>query len=65
MKEKLGHAGYDQGNMSTKVESLQKPTADFAESGFSKTLDYIGRKDAYEGKEAKTIKKQHYKGRYS
>ena len=65
MKEKLGKAGESQGNMSTKVKDYQKPMADFSESGFSRTLDYIERKDSFEGKEAKTIKKQHYKGRYS
>lgn len=64
-KERLGHLGDHQGNMATKVENYQKPTADFAESGFSRTLDYIERKNSFEGKEAKTIKKQHYKGRYS
>lgn len=65
MKEKMSKAGYSQGDMSPHVADYQKPAADFAEKGFSKTLDYIERKDRFEGKEAKGIEKQAYKGRYS
>lgn len=65
MKEQMKHAGYRQGDMSPRVEDYQKPEKTFAESGFSKTLEYIERHDAFEGKEAKEIKSQSYKGRYS
>jgi hypothetical protein len=65
MKEGMGKAGLDQGNMSPKVKDYQKPMKDFAERGFSKTLEYIERQDKFQGKEAKEIEKQAYKGRYS
>lgn len=65
MKEGMSKAGYMQGDMAPKVKDYQKPAKDFSEEGFSKTLEYIERKDRFEGKEAKAIEKQHYKGRYS
>ena len=66
MKEQMGYgAGKSQGDMAPKVKDYQKPEADFAERGFSKTDAYIERRDRFEGKEAKMIKKQHYEGRYS
>lgn len=65
MKEKLAKAGYVNGDMSPHVEDYQKPHADYAEEGFSKTTQYIERQDAFQKKEASEIKKQHYKGRYS
>lgn len=65
MKEKMSKAGYVQGDMSPKVENYEKPMSDFAESGFSKTLEYIERQDAHQKRAAGDIKKQHYQGRYS
>lgn len=65
MKEKMGHAGVKQGDMSPHIKDYQKPTKDFAERGFSKTDEYIERRDSFEGKESKMIEKQAYKGRYS
>jgi hypothetical protein len=65
MKESMGKAGYTQGDMSPKVESYQKPEQNFTDHGFSRTLDYIERHDSFEGREAKEIKSQAYKGRYS
>lgn len=65
MKDGKGKWGYTEGNMAPHVESCQKPEKDYAERGFSKTTDYIGRKNKQEGKEASQIKKQHYQGRYS
>jgi hypothetical protein len=65
MKEKMGKAGYVQGDMNPHVKDYQKPEGDFAERGFSKTLDYIERQDKFQGKEAKEVKKQAYMGRYS
>lgn len=65
MKEKMSRAGYTQGDMSPRVEDYQKPEKNFAEHGFSKTLDYIERHDSFEGKEAQEIRKQGYQGRYS
>lgn len=60
-----GHLGHNQGDMSPKVESYQKPMKDFSQEGFSKTTQYIERQDAFQGKEASEIKKSAYKGRYS
>lgn len=65
MKEKMGHAGYKQGDMSPHVADYQKPEKDFAERGFSKTDEYIERQDRFQGREAKQVKKQAYMGRYS
>jgi hypothetical protein len=65
MKEKMSHAGYTQGDMSPHVEDYQKPHSDYAESGFTKTTEYIERQDAFQRKEAGELKKQAYKGRYS
>jgi hypothetical protein len=63
--EKMSKKGYTQGDMSPSVENYEKPMRSFSQEGFSKTTDYIGRKDAFENKEASEIRKQGYKGRYS
>jgi hypothetical protein len=65
MKEKMAKAGVHQGDMSPHVEDYQKPESDFAERGFSKTLEYIERQDRFQKKEASEVKKQAYMGRYS
>jgi len=65
MKEKMSKAGYIQGDMSPHVEDYQKPMKDFAESQFSKTTEYVERQDRFQGREAKSIEKQGYMGRYS
>ena len=65
MKEQMGNAGYIQGDMSPKVKDYQKPTSDFSQEGFSKTLEYVERQDKFQLREAKEIEKQAYKGRYS
>lgn len=65
MKEKMGKAGYLQGEMSPHVKDYQKPSKDFSQEGFSKTLEYVERQDAFQHKEAKGIEKQGYRGRYS
>jgi hypothetical protein len=65
MKEKMGHAGYTQGDMSPHVKDYQKPASDFSQEGFSKTLEYVERQDAFQAKECKQIRKEGYKGRYS
>ncbi len=65
MKEKMSKAGYVQGDMSPKVEDYQKPHSNYSQEGFSKTLDYVERHNAFEGREASDIKRQAYKGRYS
>lgn len=63
--EKLGSLGLKQGDMSPRVEDYQKPKKDFSQEGFSKTLEYVERQDAFQAREAKDIEKQAYKGRYS
>ncbi|HEY5236115.1 MAG TPA: hypothetical protein VIJ14_08055 [Rhabdochlamydiaceae bacterium] len=65
MKESMSKAGYTQGAMEPKVKDYQKPASDFSQEGFSKTLEYVERQDAFQAKEAKEIKSQAYKGRYS
>lgn len=57
--------GHDQGDMSPSVKDFQRPEKVFSQEGFSKTLDYIERQNNFTGKEASTIDKQAYKGRYS
>jgi hypothetical protein len=61
----MAHAGYSQGDMSPKVHDYQKPEAEFAERGFSKTLEYIERQDKMQSGMAKDLNKQSYNGRYS
>lgn len=57
--------GHDQGNMSPHLKDFQKPEGDFAERGFSKTLEYIARQDKMQGGMEKGLSKQAYNGRYS
>lgn len=61
----LAMKGKNQGDMSPVVEDFQAPMKDFAEAGFSKTLDYIERQDKMRAKEVSGLKKQSYTGRYS
>ena len=61
----MAHKGYNQGDMSPKVEDYQKPTKDFNEAGFSKTTQYIERRDKHEAKQASQMRSQHYQGRYN
>lgn len=65
MKEKMSKAGYTQGDMAPHVEDYQKPSRDYSQEGFSKTLEYIERQDAFQGREASEIRRQGYRGRYS
>lgn len=65
VSKKMGSLGVDQGDMSPLVEDYQKPRSDFSQEGFNKTLEYVDRQDAFQGREAKGIEKQAYKGRYS
>jgi hypothetical protein len=57
--------GHDQGNMKPHLKDYQRPSKDFSQEGFSKTLDYIERQDKHQGMMAKDIEKQAYNGRYS
>jgi hypothetical protein len=61
----MAHAGYAQGDMSPKVHDYQKPESEFAERGFSKTLEYIERQDKMQSGMCKELNKQAYQGRYS
>lgn len=65
MKEGMAKAGYEQGDMAPHVKDYQKPEGDFAERGFSKTLEYIERQDKRQSGMSKGISKQSYNGRYS
>ena len=60
-----GNYGRTQGDMAPKVEDYQEPMSNFSQEGFSKTTEYISRKDAQQSRMASDIKKQAYKGRYS
>lgn len=64
-EESMAHEGYNQGDMSPRVEDYQKPERDFAERGFNKTLEYIERQDKRQGGMASGLDKQAYNGRYS
>lgn len=57
--------GLNQGDMSPAIKDYQKPSKDFSQEGFSKTLDYIDRQDRFQATEATTVEKQAYHGRYS
>jgi hypothetical protein len=61
----MAMAGLNQGDMSPRIKDYQKPSKDFSQEGFSKTLDYIERQDKLAATEASTVEKQAYKGRYS
>jgi hypothetical protein len=61
---KMNREGYDQGNMSPKVESYQRPSGSLAGNQPGKTVDYIARQNAMVNKEASDVRKQDYKGRY-
>jgi len=61
----MAMAGLNQGDMSPRIKDYQKPSKDFSQEGFSKTLDYIERQDKFQATEASTVEKQAYKGRYS
>lgn len=65
MKESMGKKGYNQGDMSPKVDDYQLPSGDFSQAGFSKTTQYIERQDKIQAKNTKTVKNQAYQGRYS
>ena len=62
---KLGMKGKDQGDMAPHVEDYQRPSADYSQEQFGKTLNYIERQDRMQKSEASQVKKQAYKGRYS
>jgi hypothetical protein len=57
--------GVDQGDMSPHIKDYQKPEGEFAERGFSKTLEYVQRQDRMQGGMSKGLNKQSYNGRYS
>ena len=61
----MAMAGLNQGDMNPRIKDYQKPSKDFSQEGFSKTLDYIERQDKFQGAEASAVEKQAYHGRYS
>ena len=61
----MAEKGLKQGDMSPHIKDFQKPEGDFAERGFSKTLEYISRQDRMQGGMEKGLNKQAYNGRYS
>ena len=63
--DNYGKLGKNQGDMSPKVEDYQRPESNYSQSGFSKTTDYIARKDAQQSKWAGKVKSNSYEGRYS
>lgn len=65
MKEKMGKAGYVQGDMSPHVEDYQRSEKSYAERGFSKTTEYIERQDRRQDRMTSKLDKQAYVGRYS
>jgi hypothetical protein len=65
MKEKMGKAGYEQGDMKPHVESYQKPEKAFSQHDANKTTEYVERQDRRQDDMARDVNKQAYKGRYS
>jgi hypothetical protein len=65
MKESMAHAGLKQGDMSPKVKDYQKPMKDYSQRDANKTTEYVERQDREQGKDAKQLDKQAWKGRYS
>jgi len=63
--EKMGDAGYMQGDMSPHVNDMQKPMSNFSQAGFSKTDMYIERHNEFQNREAAKIRSEAYQGRYS
>ena len=61
----MGKKGYNQGDMKPTVEEYQKPMKDFSQENMGKTTEYISRQDRIQSGEAREIKGQAYKGRYS
>lgn len=61
----LARAGVNQGDMQPHVEDYSMNPKDFSQEGFSRTLDYIERQDAFVARESADIKRQSYKGRYN
>jgi hypothetical protein len=64
-QDKKAYMGVKQGDMSAHVDEIGKPANDFSQEGFSKTLEYVERQNAFQAREASDIKKQSYQGRYS
>jgi len=56
--------GSKQGDMSPDVKDYQRPQSTYAEDGFSKTTQYVERKNKFEEREASKLRKQPYQGRY-
>lgn len=54
-----------QGDMSPRVEDYERPKSNFSQQDENKTLNYVKRQDATVSKEASTLKRTAYKGRYS
>lgn len=61
----MNKKGYNQGDMSPKVEDYQKPMSSYSQSQPGDTTNYISRQNSMVTGEASQIKKQNYKGRYS
>lgn len=54
-----------QGDMTPYVEDYERPKSTFSQQDENKTLSYVKRQDATVTKEASTLKRTAYKGRYS
>lgn len=63
--DKMSHCGYKQGDMTPKVEDYQRPSSTYAEHQFGTTTEYISRQDRQLNTEAKQLRNNAYKGRYS
>ena len=61
----MAMAGLNQGDMSPRIKDYQKPSKDFSQEGFSKTLDYMERQDKFQATESSAVERQAYHGRYS
>lgn len=61
---KMAKKGYAQGDMSPVVDDFQKPDSNYSQRQYSKTTEYIERKNRMGNESASGIEKQAYRGRY-
>lgn len=61
----LSKAGYNQGDMSARVEDMQRPMDSFSQRDANQTTRYVERHDRQDKMDVKDLNKQAYKGRYS
>lgn len=62
--DKLGKAGYNQGDMSAKTMDFQKPEGCYSQKYDQSPTMYVERQNKMQEKEGAKLRKESYKGRY-